>query len=347
MNCPRCGYTIRENENLCWNCGAYIPQAPQGYYPQQQQQFPQQQFPQQQYPQQQYPQQQYPQQQYPQQQPMPQQPVSYGYPPPQWPAATPPEPLPPPPPPPPPPPSMEPPAAPPQKSSNARIVAIILTVLVIAGAAAVWFIFNRRGQTPPPDAGGNPTTAANMETPTQPEPTQPEGTSLTMEAFEALLAELPLTVEAIRGEKSFEPPEEEPYTQEICTGFSVTNNSEADIREFVLGMVGWKEDGLPFASSAGSAYYGELKLGQDVDIAAGAIFSVNAEDFGSYGGINCDAEYLPLHAAKMLVIVVSYTDAEGNTWENPYLSAFKETFVGVNYRDDMTVSVVLENGMDG
>jgi len=237
---------------------------------------------------------------------------------------------------------MAPPETPPQKSSNARIVVIILAVLVLAGAA-VWFIFNRRGQTPPPSAGGNPTTTAS----TEPADTQPGRTALTLDAFEALLAELPLTVEAIRGEKSFEPPEEEPYTQDICTGFSVMNNSEANIREFVLGMVGWMEDGLPFASGAGSAYYGELKLGQDIDIAAEAIFSVNAEDFGSYGGVNCDAEYLPLYAAKMLVIVASYTDAEGNTWENPYLSAFKETFVGVNYRPDMTVSVVLEDGADG
>jgi len=46
MNCPRCNYPLRENENLCWNCGAFVPQAIQtqpAQLPQQQQyQLPQQ-----------------------------------------------------------------------------------------------------------------------------------------------------------------------------------------------------------------------------------------------------------------------------------------------------------------
>jgi len=29
MNCPRCGYPLRETENLCWTCGAYVQQAAQ------------------------------------------------------------------------------------------------------------------------------------------------------------------------------------------------------------------------------------------------------------------------------------------------------------------------------
>jgi len=28
MHCPQCGRQLRENQNLCWNCGAYVPQAP-------------------------------------------------------------------------------------------------------------------------------------------------------------------------------------------------------------------------------------------------------------------------------------------------------------------------------
>ena len=42
MNCPHCGYPLRENESLCWTCGAYVQQAAQPapqfpQYPQQQQ----------------------------------------------------------------------------------------------------------------------------------------------------------------------------------------------------------------------------------------------------------------------------------------------------------------------
>jgi len=41
LTCPYCGYPLRENENLCWNCGAYVPQA--AWPAQQQYQLPQQQ----------------------------------------------------------------------------------------------------------------------------------------------------------------------------------------------------------------------------------------------------------------------------------------------------------------
>ena len=206
---------------------------------------------------------------------------------------------------------------------------------MIAGAAAVWFFVIRPRQAPPPSADGNPTTTANEEAPapTEPEDTQPVTTQLTIEAFEALLAELPFTVDEIRGEEG-------------CTGFSVKNNWDAAVSEFVLGMVGWTEDGLPFASNIGGAYYGELGLDQNINILSGDIFSVDAENFADHGGYNCDADYLPLHADKMMVVVVSCTGFDGSRWENPYLSAFKEAFVGVAYRDNMTVTIVPENNND-
>ena len=39
MNCPQCGYPLRENENLCWNCGAYVQQATPSVQQYQQQQY--------------------------------------------------------------------------------------------------------------------------------------------------------------------------------------------------------------------------------------------------------------------------------------------------------------------
>jgi len=74
---------------------------------------------------------------------------------------------------------------------------------------------------------------------------------------------------------------------------------------------------------------------------------VDAEDFAGHGGYDCDADYLPLQADKIMVIAVSCTGFDGTQWHNPYLSAFREAFVGVDYRDDMTVTAVLENGMEG
>ena len=59
MNCPQCGYVLRENETRCWNCGAYMPQAVQPvqqYTSQQSYQYqPVPPFQQQSYPQQQVP----------------------------------------------------------------------------------------------------------------------------------------------------------------------------------------------------------------------------------------------------------------------------------------------------
>ena len=250
MICPQCGGPIRENENLCWSCGEYIPPPP-----------------------------------VPQSPPVPSPYVPVPPPDLPW-------------------------FKPVRKPFPLRALAIALAALaILGGAAATAIAAYRRGQGP-----ANP-----------PANEQPQGGALTLEAFEALLAALPVTVSDIEADDI------------EFAGCKIKNNAiEAGIRDFTLGFVAWDADSLPLkAGLLQRDYYVEVER-SGANLPAGTAYELNGNAIYNARAIRGD---LQRNFESMKIIVVSYTDNEGNAWQNPYLSAWKEAFAGKEYKNNMTIRI--------
>jgi hypothetical protein len=102
----------------------------------------------------------------------------------------------------------------------------------------------------------------------------------------------------------------------------VQNDSSVDIRDAVVAFVAWDANGLP------------VKIKGDVDFSDGAyIREVNYNDinlipnatYGNDSGFAID-ENCEISAFK--AIVVSYTDFDDKTWENPLYEAWRQAYEG-------------------
>ena len=90
-----------------------------------------------------------------------------------------------------------------------------------------------------------------------------------------------------------------------------------------------------------TVYYTSKKI-EKIDFSAGTVFE--PEDF--YAGLEVEHRvgedgYYDRQPFKMIkLIVVSYTDVDGNTWNTPYADDFKSFFKGgVEYEDNMKIKV--------
>ncbi|BAK81150.1 hypothetical protein RATSFB_0588 [Candidatus Arthromitus sp. SFB-rat-Yit] len=98
------------------------------------------------------------------------------------------------------------------------------------------------------------------------------------------------------------------------------NDSGTDIKNAVLGFVAWDANNFP------------VKIKSKYDFTDGEYFKrvncndvnlVNGTSYGENSGLSIDNDNI----AKFKPIVISYTDFDGNTWENPLLEEFKKMYV--------------------
>ena len=99
------------------------------------------------------------------------------------------------------------------------------------------------------------------------------------------------------------------------------NNSGTDIKDASVGFVAWDKNNFP------------VKIIGDIDFSDGNYFvpvkfddvnMVNGATFGEEGGYMISKDN---NIAKFKAIVISYTDFNGNTWNNPLLDDFKNLYV--------------------
>lgn len=98
------------------------------------------------------------------------------------------------------------------------------------------------------------------------------------------------------------------------------NDSDVDIKNAVLGFVAWDENNLP------------VKIKEQYDFTSGEYFKevncndvnlVNGASYGENKGLSIGNDNI----AKFKAIIVSYTDFDGNVWNNPLLEEFKKLYV--------------------
>ena len=97
------------------------------------------------------------------------------------------------------------------------------------------------------------------------------------------------------------------------------NDSGVDIKNAVLGYVAWDSNNLP------------VKIQSQYDFTDGEYFKkvnysdvnlVNGASYGENGGLSIGNDNI----AKFKAIVVSYTDFDGNIWDNPLLEEFQKLY---------------------
>ena len=102
------------------------------------------------------------------------------------------------------------------------------------------------------------------------------------------------------------------------------NDSGVDIKNAVLGYVAWDSNNLP------------VKIQSQYDFTDGEYFKkvnysdvnlVNGASYGENGGLSIGNDNI----AKFKAIVVSYTDFDGNTWDNPLLEEFKKLYEDIKF----------------
>ncbi len=100
----------------------------------------------------------------------------------------------------------------------------------------------------------------------------------------------------------------------------IQNNSGTDVKNAVVGFVAWDSNNFPVKIEGNFDYNGGSYF-KMVD--CGDVNMVNGATFGEGMGMELSENN---NISKFKAIVVSYTDFDGNTWNNPLLSDFKELY---------------------
>lgn len=100
----------------------------------------------------------------------------------------------------------------------------------------------------------------------------------------------------------------------------IQNNSGTDIKNAIVGFVAWDSNNFP-VKIEGSFDYNGGNYFTMVD--CGDVNMVNGATFGEGMGMELSENN---NISKFKAIVVSYTDFDGNTWNNPLLEDFKELY---------------------
>lgn len=102
----------------------------------------------------------------------------------------------------------------------------------------------------------------------------------------------------------------------------VQNNSEDDIRDAVIAFVGWDANGLPVKIK------GQMSFDEPEYVTEVSFENINLVPGGSYGDSSGYAIDETSGIASFKAIVVSYTNFEEETWENPDYEAFCDLYEG-------------------
>ena len=154
----------------------------------------------------------------------------------------------------------------------------------------------------------------------KPEPTK----EITVDELETKLSEQPVFVS--KTNKYVQSSDTKALYPDLLQAI-IKNNSDTDIKDIVIGYVGWDANGLPLKIkgnlSITDCSYFEQRKAEGANIVSGATW-------GETKGLGID-ETCPVETFK--AIVVSYTDFEGNTWDNPYLNDFLRIYKEKRIKD--------------
>lgn len=158
-------------------------------------------------------------------------------------------------------------------------------------------------------------TVQNDTTQVQEEPKKEEKKEMTSAELDEALNNQPVKIiktEYISQDKKFLQPD--------LLSAVFQNDSGTDIKNAVLGFVAWDANNFP------------VKIKSEYDFTDGEYFKrvncndvnlVNGTSYGENSGLSIGNDNI----AKFKPIVISYTDFDGNTWENPLLEEFKKMYV--------------------
>lgn len=160
-------------------------------------------------------------------------------------------------------------------------------------------------------------TGCNGAEPSMKEKPKAEIKTMTVEEFDNLVAELPLSVVSTKylvqdqNYKSLYPD----MLQAV-----IKNNTDKDIRNTVVAFVAWDENNLPVKIVGDIDFtdppYVRLVNYDDINLVPGATY-------GEDSGFSIDHT---IGIKEFKAIVVSYETFEGDTWENPYYDQFLELY---------------------
>lgn len=170
----------------------------------------------------------------------------------------------------------------------------------------------------------------------EPETTEPpkEVKELTVAEFDELLAGLPLSV--VKTEYVVQDEQYKSLYPDMLSTV-IANNTDSDIKDAVLAIVGWDENNLPVKLVGqfdfdGGDYFTKVKYG-DINLAGGSTYGENS---GFSLSESCKV-------ASFKTIVLSFETFDGDQWNNPYVDSFREAYEGKKYSDDIKVEVEIQD----
>lgn len=183
------------------------------------------------------------------------------------------------------------------------------------------------------------TTEAAKETTekeTEPKTTEApkEVKELSVAEFDELLAGMPLSV--VKTEYVVQDEQYKSLYPDMLSTV-IMNNTDSDIKDAVLGIVGWDENNLP------------VKLQGQFDFGGGDYFKkvnysdinlVGSSTFGETSGFSLNES---CKVASFKSIVLSFETFDGDKWENPYVGSFCAAYEGKKYSDDIKVEVEIQD----
>ena len=101
----------------------------------------------------------------------------------------------------------------------------------------------------------------------------------------------------------------------------IQNNSGTDVKNAIIGFVAWDGNNFP-VKIEGSMDFNGGEYFKLVD--CGDVNMINGATFGEGMGMELSENN---KISKFKAIVVSYTDFDGESWNNPLLDDFKEIYV--------------------
>lgn len=176
--------------------------------------------------------------------------------------------------------------------------------------------------------------------------TEPADSSdaISAEELEAQLAQQPMTILNTEVTNGYDDRFDLSFSTAIALPH-ILNQSGSDIKYLEIQMAGWDENNLPVKLQS---TYMSYSTSENIIITFDGVNMVDGMELNTD-----DADYFYLIAvddscrlAKAKCIVTKYTTYDGDTWENPLFSAWKETYVGKKlveptvYTDQETIQKV-------
>lgn len=188
------------------------------------------------------------------------------------------------------------------------LIAILITGMLLISCSK-----NNSGES---DIAKNKGETNNSNTNIVEEKTEEVKKTLTIEELNSELSKLPILI--THTEYIVQDPElKSLYPDALNVVFQ--NNSGKDVKDVVLGLVAWDENNFPVKIQ------GEFINGKDyyVELSCSDANMINGATYGEDQGLMLDEDN---NINKFKAIVVSYTDFDGNTWDNELLDDFKELY---------------------